>query len=144
VPTESPSPIVTPSPSPSPTKPPSEGCSPGYWKQRHHQDSWVGYEPGQTLESVFDVPDAYGLDDVRLLDALSFRGGSSDAAAARILLRQAVAALLNASNPDVDYALTTAEVVADVNAALATGERATILQLAEELDRLNNAGCPLN
>jgi hypothetical protein len=144
VPTESPSPTVSPSPSPSPTRPPSEGCSPGYWKQPHHVDSWVGFEPDQTLESVFDVPDAYGLDDVSLLDALSFRGGSSDAAAARILLRQAVAALLNASNPDVEFGLTTTQVVADVNAALASGERATILELAEELDRLNNLGCPLN
>ena len=107
-------------------------------------DSWVGYAPNQTLESVFDVPDAFGLDDRTLLDALSFRGGSGDAGAARILLRQAVAALLNASNPEVDYTLTTAEVVAQVNAALASEDRATMLELAEQLDRLNNAGCPLN
>jgi hypothetical protein len=93
---------------------------------------------------VFDLPDAYGLDDTSLLDALSFRGGPTDAAAARILLRQAVAALLNASNPDVEYTMTTAEIIADVNAALASGDRATMLELASELDSLNNLGCPLN
>ena len=125
-----------------PKKP--EGCTPGYWKQPQHLDSWVGFTPGQTLESVFDVPDAFGLDDVTLLEALSFRGGPTTADAASILLRQAVAAILNAANPDVDYPLSVAEIVARVNAALASGDRSTILALAAELDRLNNLGCPLD
>jgi hypothetical protein len=126
------------------TPPKQEGCTPGFWKQPQHLDAWVTYTPGQTLESVFDVPDAFGLDDVTLLEALSFQGGPTTADAAQILLRQAVAAILNAANPDVDYPLTEAEIIAQVNAALASGDRATILALAEELDRLNNLGCPLD
>jgi hypothetical protein len=127
------------------TAPPKqEGCTPGFWKQPQHLDSWVGFTPGQTLESVFDVPDAFGLDAVTLLEALSFEGGPTTADAAEILLRQAVAAILNAANPDVDYPLSVAEVIARVNAALASGDRATILALAAELDRLNNLGCPLD
>lgn len=39
---------------------------------------------------------------------------------------------------------TTAEVIADVNAALASGDRSTMLDLAGELDADNNFGCPLN
>jgi len=119
-----------------------EGCTPGYWK--NHLDSWVGYTPGQSLESVFDVPNSLGYDIVTLQEALSFQGGSGVAGGARILLRAAVASLLNAAHPDVDFDLTTAEVIADVNAALASGDRATMLDLAADLDELNNQGCPLN
>jgi hypothetical protein len=54
-----------------------------------------------------------------------------------------VAALLNAANPNVDYPLTEAEIIAAVNAAL-TGNRNAMLSLAATLDGYNNAGCPLN
>lgn len=90
------------------------------------------------------MPDSYGLDSATLLQALDFKGGSSNKDAARILLRSAVAALLNASHPNVDYSLTTAEVINQVNAALASGNRNTMLSLADKLDRYNNRGCPLN
>jgi hypothetical protein len=125
---------------------PDEGCTPGFWKQPQHLDSWVatGFSPSQTLESVFDVPDSLGIDNTTLLQALSFKGGSDTLGAAQILLRAGVAALLNAAHPDVNYAFTTAEVIADVNAALASGDRATMLDLATELDEANNAGCPLS
>jgi hypothetical protein len=141
-------PTFTPTPTKTKTPTPTrfEGCTPGYWKQPHHLDSWVatGFSPNQTLESVFNVPDQFGLDNRTLLQALSFEGGSDNAAAARILLRAAVAALLNAAHPDVDYSLTTADVIAEVNAALASNSRSTMLTLASRLDRLNNLGCPLD
>jgi hypothetical protein len=126
------------------TPPGQEGCTPGFWKQPQHLDAWVTYSPSQTLESVFDVPDAFGLDNVTLLAALDFEGGPTTADAAEVLLRQAVAALLNAASPDVDYPLTEAEIIAQVNAALASGDRDTILALAEELDTFNNLFCPLD
>jgi hypothetical protein len=122
----------------------NEGCTPGFWKQPQHFDSWVGFSPDQTLESVFDVPDSLGYDNTTLVQALSFQGGPDTAGASRILLRAAVASLLNASSPGVDYPRTTSEVIADVNAALASGDRATMLALASELDADNNLGCPLN
>jgi hypothetical protein len=43
----------------------------------------------------------------------------------------------------VTYPLSTAGVIDQVNAALASGNRNTMLQLAGELDVLNNLGCPL-
>jgi hypothetical protein len=115
-----------------------EGCTPGYWK--NHLGSWVGYAPGQTVGSVF-TGSLYG--SSTLLQALNFGGGSGVAGGQQILLRAAVAALLNAASPDVDYTMTTAEVIAAVNAALASGSRATMLTLAAELDADNNLGCPL-
>jgi hypothetical protein len=142
--TNTPTNTATNTPTFTPTMVPFEGCTPGYWKQAHHLDSWQGYSPNQNLESVFDVPDSYGLDNRTLLQALSFRGGSSNAAAARILLRAATAALLNSANSDVDYPLTSAEVLAAVNAALASNNRQTMLRLARQLDDYNNNGCPLN
>jgi hypothetical protein len=128
--------------------PPSqEGCTPGYWKQPQHFDSWVptGYTTGTTLETVFNVPDSLGYDNKTLLEALSFKGGNNFKGAAQILLRAGVAALLNSASPDVDYALSTADVISQVNAALASGDRETILDLAGQLDEFNNARtCPLN
>ncbi len=118
-----------------------EGCTPGYWK--NHPEAWTGFATGQTLESVFDVPDALGLDSVSLMAALEFGGGSGTLGASQILLRAAVAALLNSSSGGVDYPLTTAQVIAQVNAALASGSRSTILALATDLDNKNNLGCPL-
>jgi hypothetical protein len=123
-----------------------EGCTPGFWKVLQHHDAWAatGFTTGQTLESVFDIPDGLGLDDRTLVQALNFRGGSTDEGAAQILLRAAVAAILNAAHPDIDYEFELADIIADVNAALASGDRATILALASELDAANNAGCPLS
>jgi hypothetical protein len=120
---------------------PTEGCTPGFWK--NHTDVWVGYLPTQTVESVFDVPDAFGLDNDTLLTALGYTGGTGSTGAAKILLRAGVAALLNAANPSVDYPLTTAQVIAMVNAALA-GTSSDMLALATTLDGYNNLGCPLS
>ncbi len=38
-------------------KPPpgGEGCTPGYWKQTQHFDSWVGFQPSQFFDAVFGV-----------------------------------------------------------------------------------------
>lgn len=124
--------------------PGGEGCTPGYWK--NHLDSWMTYTPAQTLESVFDVPDSLGYDNVSLQSALDFGGGSGVQGGARILLRAAVASLLNAAHAGVDFEMSAADVISDVNAALASGSRATMIALAGELDDANNAdeGCPLN
>ena len=118
-----------------------EGCTPGFWK--NHVEEWAaaGFSPGDTLESVFDVPDGFSLDNNTLLQALSFGGGGGTKGGAQTLLRAGVAALLNSAHPDVDYPRSTADVIADVNAALASGDRATMLALAGELDADNNLGC---
>jgi hypothetical protein len=124
---------------------PFQGCTPGYWKQSKHLGAWTvtGYSPNQTLESVFNVPDSLGLDNYTLLQALGFRGSSTKSGAAQVLLRAAVASLLNAASPQVDYPLTTSQVISQVNAALASGNRSSMLALAALLDSYNNYMCPL-
>jgi hypothetical protein len=104
----------------------------------------TGYTTNQTLESVFDVPDGYGVDTVSLLAALKFSGGPTTTDAAKLLLHHAVAGLLNASHPGVDYYTSTASLIAAVNDALASGSRSAMLALKSEIDQENNRGCPLN
>jgi hypothetical protein len=120
-----------------------EGCTPGYWK--NHTEDWAGtgFTPGQTAGSVFNVGAFPSLASKTLLQTLQGGGGSGTAGAAQILLRAAVAALLNAGHAEVEYPRTTASIIADVNAALASGSRSAMLALAGELDEDNNLGCPL-
>ena len=123
---------------PPPPPPGDEGCTPGYWK--NHLSSWAGYGPDQTLVSVFGGDALEGT----LLDGLRFGGGPGVTGAKQILLRAAVAALLNSASPGVDYTRTTADVISAVSTALASGDRSTILALATALDTDNNLGCPIN
>jgi hypothetical protein len=126
-------------------KPPKggEGCTPGFWKQDQHFDSWVGFAPTDSFEEVFGVDDvtlrAGGqntIDNPTLLDALNATGGGVNA-----LARHAVAALLNASNPDVSFDLTPEEVIALVQEAFATGDFERIKDI---LAAFNEQGCPLS
>jgi hypothetical protein len=126
-------------------EPGDQGCTPGYWK--NHTDSWppTGYSPSQKVKTVFASATAYApLGNSTLLQALSFDGGSGVEGAAEILLRAAVAALMNASHPDVSYPRTAIDVIVSTNAALDAHDRDTMLVLAAALDADNNLGCPLH
>jgi hypothetical protein len=128
-----------------PEPPVGQGCTPGYWK--NHTDSWpiTGYSPAQSVESVFSAAAAYpAYGSASLLQALSFQGGSTLEGAVGNLLRAAVAGLLDSAHPDVNYPRNTAALIADVDAALASGDRDTMLSLASQIDQDNNLGCPLN
>ncbi len=123
---------------------PGEGCTPGFWK--NHTNIWppTGYSPGQTLESVFNVPDSLGIDNDTLMDALEYGGGPGTLGMAKNLLRQAVAALLNSAHPDINYSMSTSQVISQVNAALASGSRSTMETLKNKLDMFNSLGCPID
>jgi len=74
------------------------------------------------------------------------RGGKGISGATTVLLRAAVAAMLNAAY-ELDYPYQrfgSDGLIAQVNAAIASGDRDTILALASRLDIANNLGCPLN
>jgi hypothetical protein len=131
-------------PEPLPEPPGDDGCTPGYWK--NHTGSWAGtgFSPGQSAGSVFSLGGFPSLASRTLLQSLQGGGGSGTLGAAKILLRAAVAALLNAAHNGVDYPRTTSSIIADVNAALASNNRNTMLALATALDRDNNLGCPLS
>ena len=84
-----------------------QGCTSGYWKE--HLDAWfsTGFSPNQNLNTVFNSAYLGGLGNKTLDAALNFQEGSTLQGAKEILLRAAVAALLNAAHPNMDYPLTT-------------------------------------
>jgi hypothetical protein len=126
---------------PIPPVQPQTGCTPGYWKQKHHYDSWdaTGYLPTQTVSSVFGPLDP-SVDNLTLAQALALNGGGLNA-----LIRHAVAALLNAAHPDVNSVAypTPAAVIAATQAAVAGGAGAIEAQ-KNAFEAANEAGCPLN
>lgn len=122
-----------------------QGCVPGYW--RNHTGSWppTGYSPSQTVSAMFSESSRYpSIGAATLLDAMGFSGGSGVSGAAELLVRAGIAGVLNAAHPSVNYPRTPADVISQVNTALASGSRDAMLALAAALDAENNTGCPLN
>ena len=113
------------------------GCSHGYWK--NHLTEWpASYPANTTLGDVFQMGPFGALGNVPLTDALKFKGGETNQGKAQILLRNAVAALLNSAKVEITYGWTTAEVVSLVNDALASNDGETMLSLEKQLDAANH------
>ena len=112
-----------------------EGCTPGYWKQPHHADSWIatGYAPDDMFCDIFECPI---LLDTTLIEVLWQGGGGIKA-----LGRHTVAALLNAASPDVSYDLDQAAVINMFNGAYPEGP---YNPTKDVLENFNEQGCPLN
>lgn len=126
-----------------------EGCTPGYWKNNWVR--WEGAEPGNAwttpyvggtkFDAVFGetITVRVGKADVTnptLFQALNAQGGGVNA-----LARHAVAALLNAASPDVDYDYSVAQVISMVQGALPDGD---IEGVKNSLAGANEAGCPID
>jgi len=109
-----------------------QGCSTGFWKNGHHFRSWKQFLPSQNYGTVFGVRPSF---TKTLLGALQQGGGGEKA-----LGRQAVAALLNAANAQVNYAFTVRQVIAKVQQAYAAR---TFEAVAHELEVENERACPL-
>jgi hypothetical protein len=109
-----------------------EGCTPGYWKQSQHFDSWTGYAPTDLFSSVFE--DAFP--GMTLLQVLGQGGGGLKA-----LGRHTVAALLNTASAGVDYDMTTQGVIDAFNAVYPGGDYEGQKNI---FAGYNELGCPLN
>jgi hypothetical protein len=111
----------------------SEGCTPGYWKQSQHFDSWQQYSPNQKFDTVF--ADAFG--DMTLLQVLEQGGGGLKA-----LGRHTVAALLNTTSSGVDYAyIYPTTVINFFNDAYASGNYEGMKDI---FAGFNERGCPID
>ena len=125
------------------------GRTPGFWK--NHPEAWFsGYTPSANIQSVFTVPgalltgsnldlDKNGVRDT-LMAGLGYKGGSTLAGAAQILLRASVAALLNEAYYGAGYPgeNSVSALIARVNTVLASQNRSSYLALASEYDKWNN------
>ena len=115
-----------------PPPPPGEGCTPGFWK--NSVGSWpAGYLPNADFDATFGV-NAFN-PNISLMTALGLSGGGKNA-----LARHAVAALLNSASDGVNYPMSTADVIAAVQAAFASGDFESV---KNPLESLNEKGCPL-
>jgi hypothetical protein len=114
--------------------PPEEGCTPGYWKQEHHFDSWPAtLAPENLFVDVFGV-DAFP--DMTLLDVLEQGGGGLNA-----LGRHSVAGLLNAHSDEVDYQYADSKILDGFEHGWDTGLYGRIKNVFQDA---NEAGCPLD
>ena len=125
------------------------GRSPGFWK--NHPEAWLsGYTPSMNIQSIFTIPSALltsgnldldknGVKDT-LMAGLGYKGGSMLAGGAQILLRAAVAALLNEAYYGAGYPgeNSVSALIARVNSVLASQSRSNYLALAAEYDKWNN------
>ena len=127
------------------------GFTPGYWKT--HPEEWIrtDYMTTTTVRSVFAILDSRyltgdkldlnkdGKEDT-LMDALNYQGGNDLKGKLQILLRAAVAGILNESAlgdyyPPYD---STTELINAVNVAIASTNKGTITSLAMAFDYWNN------
>jgi hypothetical protein len=117
------------------TPPPGfEGCTPGFWRQPQHYDSWTSpYAPSMLFVVAFGE-DAFP--DKTLGEVVRLGGGSLNA-----LGRHSVAALLNAASPDVDYAYSVSQVIQMFQNVYPDGN----FEAVKDVFEFNNElGCPLN
>lgn len=128
-----------------------DGCTPGYWKQDQHLDSWLatGFRPlnstdgllkADTFNAVFGV-DRYVRSNgtaYTLLEVMRELNGNGDPISTNLGFH-AVAALLNAAHPNVNFGYTSGEIINLFRANMHNGAA-----LKDSLAMLNERGCPLN
>ena len=124
-----------------------EGFSHGFWK--NHESEWVDYLPEDMTGEIFTIPQRLSVCNDTLHNALRFKGGKDIEKASKLLMVQSVAALLNSDHPNVSYPIKKSELINEVNSALASLDRKTMLNLKDTLDQYNNLGgdindCPIN
>lgn len=128
-----------------PPGPACAGCTPGYWKQKQHFDSWPApFVPVGTGASTFNA--VFGVEMYKrpngepytLLEVMKELNGNGDPVSTNLGFH-AVAALLNAAHPEVNYGYTSGEIIDLFRNNL---HRAAALK--DSLAMLNERGCPLN
>jgi hypothetical protein len=111
-----------------------EGCTPGHWRQPQHAGSW----PLAQSDLFLTHFGRNAFPGATLLEVVWLGGGGI-----RALGRHAVAALLNALSPDVDYGLTAGEVVTLFQQAFDSPGQEDVEETKDVFVALNEAGCPL-
>lgn len=131
------------------------GCTPGYWKEDQHLDAWLptGFRPvdaidalqkADTFNAVFGVtqyvrPNGTPYTLLEVMRELNGNGNGKADPISTNLGFHAVAALLNAAHPDVNYGYTSGEIINLFRDNMHNGAA-----LKDSFDMLNSRGCPLN
>jgi hypothetical protein len=137
---------ATPSPSrPGPNLGTTEGCAPAFWSQPANFHHWEEHEPDQVVGLFFPEPARYA--QFTLVEALRF---ADDGDSRLMLLREAVAAILNGAHESIDYPYSRYEVGVDgrppivptTNELLNAGSESHVTTFALQLAEANRLGCP--
>lgn len=136
-----------------------DGCTPGYWKQPQHLDSWgaTGFIPedtttqsADTFNTVFGVTNYVRNNGTpyTLLEVMRELNGNGDPISTNLGFH-AVAALLNAAHPNVNYGYTSGEIITLFQNSVAKGPAAAaalkdMLVLLNEGNGMFPRSCPLN
>lgn len=132
------------------------GCTPGYWKVDQHLDSWAatGFTPldvkdhmgniikkADTFNKVFGVTQYVKSNgaEYTLLEVMRDLNGGGDPISTNLGFH-AVAALLNAAHPSVNYGYTAGEIIDLFKANYLSNGAA----LKDSFAMLNERVCPLN
>lgn len=139
------------SPSPTPAGTPhigsTEGCPPAFWAQAKNFTLWQEHRPDELVRLFFPDPDDYA--QLTLADALL---PTHEDGGRGTLVRQAIAAILNAAHESLEYPYRRFDVgvenrrpiVPTVAELLRTGTPDEMAGFAAELATANELGCPLD
>jgi hypothetical protein len=122
-----------------------QSCFPADWLGLATAGGWVGYNPKQKVSSLFSASNTSNYSSISKLSLQQALGAPKITGtlqkAAMNLVREAIAALLNAAHPQVSYAVeNTTDIVSQVNAALASGNVTTIKNLTNTFSSYNKLG----
>lgn len=121
---------------------PCAGCTPGYWMQDQHLDSWVptGFKTTDKFNTVFGVTQYVRSNGqpYTLLAVMRELNGNGDPISTNLGFH-AVAALLNAAHRNVNYGYAAGDII-----QLFRNNLSQPAALKDSLAMLNERGCPLN
>lgn len=120
------------------------GLTPGFWKNCKFE--WEGYSEDNKFNTIFGTAITINqgkkgqTDDPTFIEALSSKGGiNEDDGVYDALARHAVAALLNAAHPDVNYPMAEQDIIDAVYNAITSADPDPE-ELKDKLDEFNNLG----
>lgn len=120
------------------------GCSTAYWHADDDQWKLSGLPLSQRVKFVFPAASRYALvGEATLRTALRFQDTGGLLGAAKSLVREGSAAVLNGAHPKLEYLLTRTQAITRINDTLRSGDEAAIRALSDELKEANGAKCPL-
>ena len=124
----------------------TEGCKPSFWAKPGNFDLWEEHRPDDLVGIFFPEPADYA--QLGLGDALQ---PTPDGDPRRTLIREAVAAILNAAHESLEYPYSRYQpgvddrhpIVPTVAELLRTGTQSEMSDFERDLTAANDLGCPL-
>jgi hypothetical protein len=121
---------------------PTQGCTPGFWKQDQHFGFWTSpYTPSTTFKTAFSAYNGQGGYPlgITMLQALALDNSTGIGQ----VMRHGTAALLNSLRSDIAFGFTPPQVQTLVNSALLSSSQSFIDGVHAQLAFANERGCPI-